>query len=195
MNIILNKIFYIIITFFTLSYFSHSNPGVQDTTFKLIIELSTGYTACIDSTIFDGGINPNLRLMWEPDRKLNIGIETSYMLIEKHSIEEKKYDDGKTSFDVSLKAIPLLLIFNMEILKTDFYTGIGASYVWTELDAFNVDVNSPVWNYTLMFGLGYTYLLTNNLGIGIEAKSYLLTRMNKEIASFQIKFKWKLYEW
>jgi hypothetical protein len=195
MNITSGKYILLLIVLFALLNQSQAKDSTPDSTFRCILELSGGYTASIDSSFLNGGITPCIRIMWEPDHKLNIGLETAYMLIEKHSIEEQKYDLGKTAFDVSLKAIPILVVFNMELWKTDFYAAMGASYVWTELDAFDEKVYSPVWNYSLMFGWGYTYMFSNNIGLGVEAKTYFFTRLNKQVGSLQLKFKYCIFDW
>ncbi|MFH1051739.1 MAG: hypothetical protein V1779_12530 [bacterium] len=195
MNITLSKYLIYTIIWFACILHSQANEVIPDSTFRLMLEVSGGYTASVDSSFLDGGITPCIRLMWEPDHKLNIGIETGYMIIEKHTSPEQKYDAGKTSFDVSLKAIPIIAVFNMELWKTDFYAAMGASYVWTELDAFDDKVYSPVWNYSLMFGWGYTYMFNENIGLGIEAKDYFFTRLNKQVASFQLKLKYCILDW
>jgi|GEM_PF-2662764 len=195
MNILSGKYFLFITSLICTLIPVSSKEIIPDSTFRLIFELSGGYSAALDSNYTDGGITPCIRLMWEPNRKLNIGLETGYLLIEKHSVDEKKYETGKTEMEVSLRAIPLLVVFNMEIWKTDFFAAMGASYVWTELDAFNQKVYSPVWNYSLMFGWGYTYNLTDNFGFGIEAKSYIFTRLNKSVGSMQFKLKYCVVDW
>ena len=96
---------------------------------------------------------------------------------------------------VSLKAVPLLFVVNMEVWKLDLYGGMGASYVWTDLEAFGNHVYSYEWNYSLMFSAGYTYMLNDWFGVGIEAKTYIFTKLNKQVGSLELKMKLKILEW
>ncbi|MFC2130428.1 hypothetical protein ACFLSQ_03235 [Bacteroidota bacterium] len=198
MNIIANRNIIIALILWAL-VFSYTNAegkeAVQDSTFRIMLDISVGYTASADTNFLSGGITPSLRLIWEPDHRLNIGFETGLLHIEHHSIEEKLYESGITDFYASLNAIPILAVFNMEVWKIDVYAGMGVSYVWTEIEAFDEKVISDDWNYCMMFSGGYTYMFTDWIGLGAEFKSYFFTKLDKRVGGLQLKLKWSLMKW
>ena len=117
------------------------------------------------------------------------------MLIEKVQSGVQQYEQGSTDMKASLKAIPILFIVNMEVGGFDLYGGMGASYVWSDLEAFDDHITSEQWNYSLMFSAGYTYMFTDYFGLGAEAKSYIFTNLNKVVGSLELKMSLSLFEW
>ena len=170
--------------------FSNKN----DSLFRFTSEISLGYSAKTDKNYKIGGISPGIRLMWEPNKKLNIGIESTFMQIEKHFFNSTNQNNNEPE-KANLNAIPILLVFNMEIWKMNFYGSVGASYVWTRLDTKNDLVISSQWNYTIMLSSGYTYYFNEWIGIGIEGKYYLFTKLEKQLFSINIKTKFCLLTW
>jgi hypothetical protein len=196
MNITLGK--YIIISLvliFIVVPVRSEQSITHDSTYRFFLVVSGGYSASADSNLFKGNFSPSVRIMWEPDHRLNIGVEGALINLERHSIEARKYELGTTDFDARLIAAPVLLVFSMEVWGADISGGMGTSYIWTQVDAFNDVVISSQWNYSLMCSLGYTLMFTDNFGLGLESKSYFFTELSKIAGSLQLNLKFNILEW
>jgi len=138
-------------------------------------------------------ISPSFRIMWNPNRKLNIGIETTYLLVGKSDEDVDDTDFGKGKFEAELEALPIYLVFNMRLLKLDWTGGIGVSYMRSTILSFKEETISTNWYYCFNFGLGYTLDITKHFGIGLETKVFSLSKTNDLIAAGYLKFAYHIF--
>lgn len=137
-------------------------------------------------------MSPAVRLMWNPNRRLNIGIEAAYLFVGKSDEELTESDLGKGKFDAKLESVPLFIIFNMRMLHLDWTGGIGVNFMRSTIESkFNNENLLTVSNnyyYCYMAGVGYSIDLSKNFGLGIEAKLYSITNSNDYIAGAYFRF-------
>ena len=199
MNItLLNKnIIFLILIAFTL------NINAQETKpnnkgFALSFNIGNGLIANIDAknnltdNIF---YSPSIRVLWEPNHLLNIGIESSYLTMLKQDSSTVSTTFSSTIFRARLNAIPILLVFNMKVAKIDLYYGIGLSYVTSKLEAFNDRVEVSNWYYCYDLAIAYKYPLSKSIDIGIEAKSYFFPKVLKISGGAVINFTYTFLKW
>ena len=130
---------------------------------------------------------PSLRLLWKPAHRLNIGVEASYLLLGlgEDDINDKKYGKGK--FEGRLEAVPVFLVFNMRFFTLDWTAGLGAAYMRSIIISFNEQAISYNWHYCFHLGLGFSFDIWDNFGIGMEGKTYAFTKTGQYLASLQLK--------
>lgn len=185
----------LLIIFLPNTVFSGSS---QDTSYALSFTLSGGISINDDASRFPVeriGITPTLKLMWHPENLLNIGFMTSYLFISSTNNEFIETKFGNTDFRASLRAIPILLLFNMEVWKLEVNGGLGVAKVNSKLEAFDTQVNSSEWNNIFYYGICYYYDINNLLSLGIEANSYILSKHDKFIAGFLVNLRYKFHNW
>jgi hypothetical protein len=127
-------------------------------------------------------ISPSMRLLWKPDHRLNIGIEATYMTIRKIEIEK-----NKNKLQGKMEAIPLLLIFNMKAFYLDFTAGIGAGYVSSTTDVMKEVTVATNWHYCFLFGVGYSIMVSDYFGLGLEGRMFSFTKTNEFVSAAALK--------
>ncbi len=127
-------------------------------------------------------LSPSFRLMWKPDHRLNIGIESTYM-----TVQNIDFTKNKNKISAKMEAVPVFLLFNMNVLYLDLTAGIGVSYMSSTIEVQNEESRATNWHYCFNFGLGYTLIITDNFGVGLEGKIFTLTKTDDRIASLYLK--------
>ena len=106
----IKKIF-IIAVFAVCSAFSQDN----DTTYSISTELGLGYsryyTTMDYSDLNKNGLSGTVRVMWNPEYLLSIGLESGYQYL--YSIDVSNYDTefGTTDFSASMYSVPVFIVF------------------------------------------------------------------------------------
>ena len=201
MNTISGRILSLIAILFLLPAWATAEEESKiDSTFSLTVELSGGYTSHINkyddlSDLSVRGITPSLRILWEPNHRLNLGLETARIHIVNESGTKKTEEYGNTDYEASLNAIPILLVFNMEVWKIEFNVGMGTSYVWSTLESFGSEVRSHEWNYCMMVSLEYSLEITDRFAMGLEFKTYFMTKIEKAAGGIMLKAQYSFWKW
>lgn len=188
----------ILINIFVITNGFSQEEKPENKKFSLVATIGNGLIANIDN--YENSINsiyyaPTLRVLWKPNHKLNIGVESAYLSISKHDSDLVSSSFGNTIFKARMNAIPVLLVFNMKILKIDLYAGIGLSNITSRLEAFQDKVIVKDWYYTYNLGVGYSYPLSKNFRIGIEAKAYFFPRIQKISEGMVINISYSFLSW
>jgi hypothetical protein len=200
MNIIpLNKSLLLLFIFFVFVKFSYAQQkNSLKKGYSLSVSIGNGIIANIDQhKKFNENIfySPSLRLLWKPDHILNIGIESAYMTVSKQDSTLTSTAFGATVLKARLNAIPIMLVFNMKVLKVDLYYGIGLGYVTSRLEAFGEKVVVSNWYYCYDIAIAYTHPLTKKIDIGIEGKSYFFPKLQKVSGGIVVNFSYRILSW
>jgi hypothetical protein len=166
-----------------------------DSLFSISVDATPGLTANIESgKITQVNFAPSFRLFWKPNHLLNIGIETSFLKLDRETRTNIETEFGTTYFKAKLNAIPILLVFNMKVWHVDVYGGMGVSYVTSKVEAFDTKVIAHIWRYAYCFGVGYTYPI-KRFGIGVEARMYSFAKLEKTMIGIMPKLTYDFYKW
>ena len=155
--------------------------------------LNAGISSDLDSIAKHSdrtGIAISIRFMWEPEHLLKVGVETSLLNITSFKQKNADTEFGKTDIDNKLRTIPILMIAEMELWDIGIIGGYGPAYVYSEINAFDESSVSGEWDYCLMAGLNYSYLIYDKFYIDAEAKYYTLPELFKNLISFQAGIKY-----
>src|SRR5512147_1578221 len=104
---------------------------VQDTTYSLTTEIGLGYSRYFTTMDYNdlnkSGFSGTVKVMWNPEHLLSIGLETGYQYL--YSIDIKNYDTefGTTDFSASMVSVPVFIVFAMKLtpnLRLTAGTGI-----------------------------------------------------------------------
>ncbi len=194
----LNKSILILFLLVFANEFYAQNKIDKARNFALSATITNGFLANINyETDFTKNIyySPSARLLWKPNHKLNIGIESGYLTISKIDSSVVSTAFGNTSFKARLNALPLLLVFNMNISKIQFYYGIGLSRITSRLEAFNDKVVVRSWYYCYNTSIAYSCKLSKNIELGIEAKSYFFPKLQKISGGAVVNLSYNFLKW
>jgi hypothetical protein len=68
------------------------------------------------SDLNKNGFSGTIRIMWNPEHLLSVGLETGYQYL--YSIDISNYDTefGTTDFSASMYTIPIFIMFSMKVM-------------------------------------------------------------------------------
>jgi hypothetical protein len=140
---------------------------------------------------FTGGV----RLLWEPEKLLRIGIEGGLLHLAHSKEENIQTDFGMTRRSNSLNAYPVLLHFSMKVWKLELMLGLGAAVVSSKINAFDDVSESSVITSARMFGVAYSMPLTEWFRLGCEYKYYAFSTPELTVGTIQLTCKYSLLVW
>lgn len=157
----------------------------------------SSYTGNIDirSISLPGSITRNTaaataRLMWYPRYRLRLGIETGYFNFYSYKIQ-----NGNKKGTVNLQAIPVLIVWSMQVVKrVNIFAGFGSYRLNTHLN-YSGKVNTHSWVLGSNVAVSYTLPVSKRAGIAAEAKWMNAFESRDAALSLQAQFVYKLFQW
>jgi hypothetical protein len=131
-----------------------------------------------------------VRLMWYPRYRLRIGLESGYT-----NFYSYKVLNGNTKGNLSLEAVPVLVVWSMQLVRrVNIYAGIGSYRLTTRLN-YDGKVVSSAWVLGTNIALSYTQPLSKTVGIAAEAKWMNSFETKDAAISLQAQLVWKFLQW
>ncbi|MEZ0538573.1 hypothetical protein [Fibrella arboris] len=132
----------------------------------------------------------SLRVMWQTDHRLRLGVETGYVSM---------YNYSGTANDkpaqVRVSAIPILAVFSMSVVKRfALYAGTGPYLINSHLNYDGVTRGST-FSIGWMAAGTYTQPITKNLGIAAELKWYDASQTDDACFIAQATLVWRALTW
>lgn len=131
-----------------------------------------------------------LRLMWYPRYRLRLGIESGFTNFYRYNVKDP---DGEGK--VTLQAVPLLVVWNMQVLpRLNIYAGFGSYFLSTRLDYRGKVLSSDV---VLGSNVAVSYTQPINKRVGVAAELKLMNAFETKDAALtlQLHFVWKVFQW
>lgn len=129
------------------------------------------------------------RLMWYPNYRLRLGIESGFINFYSYRIK-----NGNIPGKVSLNAVPLLVVWSMQVVRrVNIYAGFGTYFLTTHLDYKGV-VDSKAFVLGSNIALSYTQPISKNLGIAAEAKWMNAFETKDYALGLQVQMVWKFIQ-
>ncbi|RYF68181.1 MAG: hypothetical protein EOO39_19885, partial [Cytophagaceae bacterium] len=168
--------------------------------FRLLVYASTGtsiYSAPVrtpgsltDERLNRFGAPISLRVMWQTDHRLRLGVETGFVGMYNYS---GRANDQTAQVRVS--AIPILAVFSMSVVKRfALYAGTGPYLINSHLDYGGVTRGST-FSIGWMAAGTYTQPITKNLGIAAEVKWYDASQTEDACLIAQATLVWRALTW
>lgn len=130
-----------------------------------------------------------VRIMWYPNYRLRVGIESGYINFYSYKIKS-----GNTEGKVTLSAVPVLLVWNMQVVRrVNVYAGFGTYILSTHLN-YKGEVKSKATVLGSNIALSYTQPISKNLGIAAEAKWMNAFETKDYALGLQIHLVWKFLQ-
>ncbi|MFH1194221.1 MAG: outer membrane beta-barrel protein [bacterium] len=170
----------------------------NDTTYNVNAVIGLGYSYYISSFINDDGFNPHsfnltAKFMWQPEHLLRVGIESGYLSL--YSLNKKNFesDYGTADVKISLAAIPIILVFSMELFEDfEVSSGVGVYLLLSDTDFYNNKVSSTVFSNGYYSALSYYFPMNDDISLGGELKYYYMSKIEDSNLTLQFLFKYNL---
>jgi hypothetical protein len=131
-----------------------------------------------------------IRVMWHPQYRLRVGLETGYVNFYSYSLK-----NGNNNGSVSLSAIPVLVTWSMVLVKRlQIFAGFGSYFLTSRLNYLG-KVQSASHSLGSNIALSYVQPISKNLGIAAEAKWMDAFQTKDQGISLQVQMRWKFLEW
>ena len=190
-----------ILIFPLMAISSKSFGQTADTTYKVNAVVGFGYSYFISSLSELDGFNPHsfnatAKIMWQPEHLLRVGIESGYLSLYSYKQSGFTSEYGTTDVKSSLSAVPIILIFSMELFREfEISTGVGVYFLFSEIDSYDNKVSSSVFSNGYYSSLSYYYPFNQEIRIGGELKYYYISKIEDADFSFQFILKYNFLEY
>jgi hypothetical protein len=141
------------------------------------------------------GFTGAVRALWEPEKLLRVGLEAGLLHLAHSKEENIQTEFGETRRNNTMNAYPFMLLFNMKVWKIELILGFGAALISSRINAFNDISESSVITSSKIYGIGYSFPLSERFSIGCEYKYYSFSTPELTVATFQLKTKYSIFVW
>ena len=148
-------------------------PQIKDSTYSLSAELGAGYsryfTTMDYSDLNKNGFSGTVRIMWNPEHLLSVGLETGYQYLYSIDISDYSTEFGTTDFSASMYTVPIFIMFSMRVMpNVRLNAGTGMYLLFNSGNMFGDELESNQISIGGHAGVAYLYPISNDISIGGE---------------------------
>ena len=166
---------------------------IEDTVYSISTEIGVGYSRYFTTMGYDdlnkNGFSGLVKVMWNPEHLLSIGLETGYQYL--YSIDISNYDTefGTTEFKASMYAVPVFIVFAMKVAPNVKLTaGTGMHLLYNSGEIFGDKIQSNQISIGAHAGVAYTYPINNSMSIGGELIYSYISKLQDQTIAIQFLF-------
>ena len=166
---------------------------IEDTVYSISTEIGVGYSRYFTTMGYDdlnkNGFSGTVKVMWNPEHLLSIGLETGYQYL--YSIDISNYDTefGTTEFKASMYAVPVFIVFAMKVAPNVKLTaGTGMHLLYNSGEIFGDKIQSNQISIGAHAGVAYTYPINNSMSIGGELIYSYISKLQDQTIAIQFLF-------
>jgi hypothetical protein len=164
----------------------------MDSTLRMSAMIGAGWTHYYNNLIAgreglkNNFLGSSFRLMWEPEHRLSVGLETGH-----YKLYDASLQPGNGTASVSI--IPLMANFRMRILKGFYLTGgTGIALLKSELNSASGSSKSQTISYSdVQLSALYLYNLSPQLSVGGELKFLWIDKTDDFATGLQAVVRWR----
>lgn len=136
--------------------------------------------------------HPGIRVYWQPEYMLGLGLDFSYLTIDTKSLKNVDTEFGKTDFNAKMYSFPLDIVFSMKFKELEIFGGGGIAFIHSEINAFDIKSTTSFIGADYVFGLNYYLYNFEQIDISISSKTHISPKINKSNTSLGIAFQYKI---
>lgn len=175
-------------------------PQQNEKTYSISTELGAGYSRYFTTMDYNdlnqNGFSGTVRVMWNPEHLLSIGLESGYQYL--YSLDVSDYDTefGITNVKASMYSVPVFIVFAMKVLPNIKLTaGSGAYLLFNSGEVFGDDLSSNQISIGAHVGASYTYPINNSMAIGGELLYSYFSKLQDQTVAIQFLFVYDLFRY
>jgi len=175
-------------------------PQLNDTTYSLSTEIGVGYSRYFTTMDYDhlnqNGISGTVKVMWNPEHLLSIGLETGYQQLYSLDVSDYSTEFGNTNVSASMYSVPIFIVFAMKVLPNIKLTaGSGAYLLFNSGESFGDEISSNQISIGAHVGASYTYPINNSMAIGGELLYSYFSKLQDQTVAIQFLFVYDFLRW
>ena len=175
---------------------SQSYSQIDDSEYAITAYINAGYSRFISELDYNdlnkNGFSGTIRLMWEPEHLLSIGIESGYLQLYDISTQLTIQDTITFNGSSELTAVPILAVYSMELFKNfKLSFGSGMFLLTSKVDALGNPVNSNQVSTGVLGSASYYYPLSRSISLGGEIKYYLINKIEDGDLTLQFSLQYR----
>jgi hypothetical protein len=175
-------------------------PQSEDKTYSLSAEVGLGYsryfTTMDYSELNKNGFSGTVRIMWNPEHLLSIGLETGYQSLYSYDVSGYETEFGSTNISASMYSVPIFIVFSMKVIPNLKLTaGSGAYVLYNSGEFFGDELSSSQISIGGHAGISYTYPLNNSMAIGGELLYSYFSNLQDQTVALQVIFAYDFLKW
>ena len=175
---------------------SQSYSQTDDPEYAVTAYINAGYSRFISELDYKDlnkyGFSGTIRIMWEPEHLLSIGIESGYLQLYDISTQLTIQDTITFNGSSELTAVPIITVFSMELFeKFKISVGSGIFLLTSKVDALGNPVNSNQVSTGVLGSASYFYPISHTLSLGGEIKYYLINKIEDGDLTLQFSLQYR----
>jgi len=175
---------------------SQSYSQSDDSEYAVTAYINAGYSRFITELDYNdlnkNGFSGTIRLMWEPEHLLSIGIESGYLQLYDISTQLIFQDTLTFKGSSELTAVPIITVFSMELFENfKLSIGSGIFLLTSKVDALSNPVNSLQISTGALASSSYFYPISHTISLGGEIKYYLINKIEDGDLTLQFSLQYK----
>jgi hypothetical protein len=175
---------------------SQSYSQSDDSEYAVTAYINAGYSRFISELDYKdlnkSGFSGTIRLMWEPEHLLSIGIESGYLQLYDISTQLTIQDTITFTGSSELTAVPIIGVYSMELFENFKLTfGSGIFLLTSKVDALGNPVNSNQVSTGVLGSASYYYPLSHTISLGGEIKYYLINKIGDGDLTLQFSLQYR----
>jgi hypothetical protein len=173
---------------------SYSQSG--DSEYAVTAYINAGYSRFISELDYKDlnkhGFSGTIRLMWEPEHLLSIGIESGYLQLYNFRTQITVQDTLTFKGSSELTAVPIIGVYSMELFENfKLSFGSGIFLLTSKVDALGNPVNSNQVSTGVLGSASYFYPLSHTISLGGEIKYYLINKIEDGDLTLQFSLQYR----
>ena len=175
---------------------SQSYSQSDDSEYAVTAYINAGYSRFISELDYEdlnkNGFSGTIRLMWEPEHLLSIGLESGYLQLYDITTQITYEDTITFNGSSELTAVPILAVYSMELFENfKLSVGSGIFLLTSKVDALGNPVNSEQVSTGVMGSASYYHPLSHTISLGGEIKYYLINKIEDGDLTLQLSLQYR----
>jgi hypothetical protein len=175
---------------------SEKYAQTNESEYAVTAYINAGYSRYISELDYQdlnkNGFSGTVRLMWEPEHLLSLGIESGYVQLYDFNTQRTVQDTITFNGSSELTAVPILAIYSLEIFENlKLSIGSGIFLLTSKVDALGNQVNSNQVSTGVLGSASYYHPLSHTVSLGGEIKYFLINKIEDGDLTFQLSFQYR----
>lgn len=173
---------------------------MTDTTYSVSTEIGIGYSRYFTTMDYNdlnkNGFSGTVRVMWNPEHLLSIGLETGYQYLYSINVSDYSTEFGNTNFSASMYTVPIFIVFAMKIApNVKLSAGSGMYMLYNAGELFGDQLSSNQISIGARAGIAYTYPINNSISIGGELLYSYFSKIQDQTVAIQFMFIYDFFKY
>ncbi|MBE0572221.1 MAG: outer membrane beta-barrel protein [Ignavibacteriaceae bacterium] len=173
---------------------------IDDKTYSLSTELGVGYSRYFTTMDYDdlnqNGFSGTVKVMWNPEHLLSIGLETGYQYLYSLDVSDYSTEFGNTNVKASMYTVPVFIVFSMKVLPNiKLSAGSGVYLLFNSGELFGDELSSNQISIGAHMGISYTYPINNSMAIGGELLYSYFSKLQDQTVAIQFLFVYDFFRY